>query len=61
MTETILNYSEIGLQIVGFLSVVAAITPTPIDNRILIALKKLINLGAFNLLFAQNKEKPGAK
>ena len=55
------NYSEVALQVIGVLSVVAAITPTPIDNAILVGLKKLINLGAFNWLEAENKKKPGVK
>jgi hypothetical protein len=57
--DDIKNYGEIALQVIGVLSVVAAITPTPIDNAILVALKKLINAGAFNWLEAENKRKPG--
>jgi len=55
------RYAEIALQVIGLLSVVAAVTPTPVDNAILITLKKLINLGAFNWLQAENKIKPGEK
>jgi hypothetical protein len=55
------NYSEIALSVIGFLSIVAAVTPTPIDNVVLVGLKKLINFGAFNWLGAENKKKPGVK
>jgi len=45
--------------IIGILSIVAAITPTPVDNALLIALKKIVNAGAFNWAEAENKKKPG--
>ena len=47
--------------IIGILSVVAAVTPTPVDNAILIAIKQGLNLGGFNFLNAENKKKPGQK
>lgn len=40
--------------IIGVLSVVAAITPTPVDNAILIALRKILDAGAFNVFGAKN-------
>jgi len=46
---------------IGLLSIIAALTPTPIDNAILIAIKKAINLGAFNWAEAENAKKPGKK
>ena len=46
---------------IGILSIIAALTPTPIDNAILIALKKAINLGGANWLNAENKHKPGER
>ena len=46
---------------IGILSIIAALTPTPIDNAILIAVKKAINLGGANWLNAENKRKPGEK
>ena len=55
------EYSEMALSIIGLLSVVAAITPNPIDNVVLIALKKALDFGAFNWLSAENKRKPGEK
>lgn len=53
------RYLAYATQIIGVLSVIAAVTPTPIDNAVLIALKKLINLGAFNVLGAENTQIPG--
>ena len=47
--------------IIGILSIVAAVTPTPVDNAILIAVKKVLDLGGFNFLSAENKTKPGQK
>lgn len=47
--------------IIGILSIVAAFTPTPVDNAILIAIKKALDLGGFNFLSAENKKKPGEK
>ena len=52
---------EMVAAVIGLLSVIAAITPTPVDNAILIALKKLIDVAAFNFLSAENKRKPGDK
>ena len=59
--DEIKTYGEVALQDIGVLSVVAAITPTPIDNAVLVMLKKIINAGAFNWLEAENKKKPGEK
>ena len=53
--------AEIALQVIGVLSVIAAVTPTPVDNAVLIVLKKIINLGGFNWLEAENAKKPGVK
>jgi len=53
--------AEIALQLIGVLSVIAAVTPTPVDNAVLIVLKKIINLGGFNWLEAENAKKPGVK
>ena len=52
----ILQYltAENALKVIGALSIIAAITPTPIDNAILAGLKKIITLGAFNFWFAKN-------
>ena len=53
--------AEIALQVIGVLSVIAAVTPTPVDNAVLIVLKKIINLGGFNWFEAENAKKPGVK
>ena len=49
------------LKVIGVLSVIAAITPTPVDNAILAFLRKVIDLGAFNFLNAKNEEKKKPK
>ncbi|MEB3323403.1 MAG: hypothetical protein VKI81_11320, partial [Synechococcaceae cyanobacterium] len=51
--------SGLGLtDIIGILSIVAALTPTPVDNAILGLLKTLTNIGGFNWGGARNAEKP---
>ena len=45
--------------VVGVLSIIAAFTPTPVDDGILAALRKILNLGAMNIGQAENKYKPG--
>ena len=57
--DQIEHFVEVALQVVGVGSVIAAVTPTPIDNVVFVALKKLINLIGFNFAKAENKEKPG--
>ena len=52
---------EIALQVVGVLSVIATITPNPTDNLVLVALRKLLNIGAMNMAQSENKKKPGEK
>ena len=47
---------EIATQVIGVLSIVASITPTPIDNGILLVLKKALDIGAFNFGRAKNAE-----
>ena len=54
--------SGIGIaDVVGLLSVIAVVTPTPKDDMILIALRKLLNLGAMNFGQSENKFKPGER
>jgi hypothetical protein len=48
---------EVATQVIGVASIIASITPTPVDNVVLVTLRKLIDLGAFNFLHAKNKEK----
>jgi hypothetical protein len=45
---------EIAAQVVGILAIVASFTPTPIDNVVLVALKKALDFGAFNVGKAKN-------
>lgn len=51
--QDVQSYTEIALQVVGMFSVVAAVTPTPVDNAALLTLRKFIELGALNVLFAK--------
>jgi hypothetical protein len=51
------NILEIATSVIGVLSIVASFTPTPIDNVVLVALKKALDMGAFNFLHAKNAEK----
>jgi hypothetical protein len=46
---------EIVVHVIAICSVIAAITPTPVDNAILLAVRKVIDAGALNVLFAKNK------
>lgn len=55
------KYLSYATSIIGVLSIVAAVTPTPIDNAVLVVLKQLINLGGFNFGGAENIEVPGDK
>ena len=48
---------EIATQVIGVASIIAAITPTPIDNAVLVAIRKLIDFGAFNFLNAKNEKR----
>lgn len=54
--ETIKTVTEVTLQVIGAASIIAAVTPNPIDNAVLVFLKGIINMGAFNILNAKNKE-----
>lgn len=55
------EYLQWATQVIGVLSIVAAVTPTPIDNAVLVFLKKVIDFGGANFLSAENKKKPGEK
>jgi len=48
--------TEIVLQVIGLFSIIAAVTPTPVDNTILMVLKKIIDLGALNIGQAKKKD-----
>ena len=52
----ILSIIEVATSVVGVLSVVASITPNPVDNAVLLMLNKALNIGAFNVGKAVNKE-----
>lgn len=47
---------QLASSVVSIAAVVAAITPTPADDTALAAVKKVINLLAFNVLNAKNKD-----
>lgn len=48
---------QAALMLVGFLSILAAFTPTPTDNTVLAVLKKLLDFAAMNWGHAANAEK----
>ena len=51
--------SGLGLtDVIGILSIVAALTPTPVDNVVLGVLKAAVNAGGFNWGGASNAKKP---
>lgn len=50
---------EKATQVVGVLSIIATVTPTPKDDVILVVLRKLLNFGAMNFGQSENKVKPG--
>jgi len=43
---------------IGLLSIIAALTPTPVDNAVLGLIKAVINVGAGNWGGARNEKKP---
>lgn len=53
------EYIGHALTIIGVLSVVATFTPTPIDNMVLVGLRKALNLLAMNWGQAENLVIPG--
>jgi hypothetical protein len=59
--EQIKNVTEIVLQVVGVCSVIAAATPNPVDNAVLIIVRQIIDFGALNWWNAENLKKPGKK
>lgn len=54
MIENIQNIAEIVAQVIGVAAVIAAITPTPVDDGILATLKKVLNILAMNVGQAKN-------
>jgi hypothetical protein len=54
--ETIANVIEGALQLVGFCSVIAVFTPTPVDNAVLGVLKRCLDFAAMNWGHARNKD-----
>ena len=53
--------SGIGLvDIIGILSIIATVTPTPVDDGVLAVLRKMLNLGAMNVAQSENVKKPGS-
>lgn len=47
---------EVALQVIGVASIVAAVTPTPVDNVVLAVLKKVLNITAMNVGKAKNAD-----
>jgi hypothetical protein len=45
---------EVSAQIIGVASVIASVTPTPVDDGILAVLKRILNIFAFNIGQAKN-------
>lgn len=52
--ESITQYVELGVQVIGVASVVATMTPTPADDGVLMVLKKILNILAFNFGHSRN-------
>ena len=63
--QELLNWvtgSGIGLtDVIGILSIIATITPTPVDDGVLAVLRKVLNLGAMNFGQSENLKKPGRR
>jgi Na+-transporting NADH:ubiquinone oxidoreductase subunit NqrD len=59
--DDVQKITEIALQVIGVCSVIAAATPTPIDNAALVIVRKIIDFGALNWWNADNLHKPGVK
>jgi hypothetical protein len=57
--EQITHILEMVTSIIGIASVVAALTPTPKDNAVLVKAKQVVDLLAINVLNAENARKPG--
>jgi hypothetical protein len=53
-TAQLTSYVQLAMQLIGFASVVAAITPTPVDDGILKTLKGILNIIAMNVGQAKN-------
>lgn len=51
------QYLQIGLQVVGVASAIAAVTPTPKDDGILFAVRKILDFLACNWGSAKNQKK----
>ncbi len=52
--ESIQQIAEIAAQVIGVAAVVATITPTPVDDGILMTLKKVLSILAMNIGQAKN-------
>jgi len=47
--------------LIGILSMIAAFTPTPVDDGVLAILRKVLNLGGFNFGESKNAKVPGTR
>lgn len=59
-TQTLIDhaprYIEIGLQVVGVASAIAAATPTPQDDGVLLVVRKVLDFLACNFGHAKNRK-----
>lgn len=58
--DNLADWIQRGLSLVGFLSMLAALTPTPTDNAVLAILRKLLDFAAMNWGHARNAPKDAA-
>ena len=61
MDITLEDIFNVATSVVATASVIAAITPTPVDNAALIVARKVLDLVAFNFAGAKNQAEVNAK
>lgn len=49
------QYIQIATSVVGIASIIAAMTPTPADDGVVLTIRKVLDFLAFNFLNAKNK------
>lgn len=52
--DALTQYVELGFQIIGVAALIATITPTPVDDGILMTLKRILDIVALNIGHAKN-------
>ena len=50
------NYVRLAIEVVGFFSVVATVTPTPVDDGVALVAKRVLDVLAMNIGKAKNAE-----